>query len=233
VIKEELREYLDQYLNLEIVPGKRVRVPYWLNKYGAGDLQRIQGPFGGKGTPNEIKKATLEKAKTLGVNPSEMPPSEIKKFMKENRIGVDCSGFVFHILNFIKPGFWKTLKMAPGRSPNPARRFNAAALSSPDNSIKVGKTKDVRVGDLIPVSAEGDGGIDHILIVVGVSHDHLVYAHSSSRTTIKGPHLGKMMITKPMGNLRDQQWQEVYNGGKLVDYLFDGNARRIIANNDL
>ena len=220
---KELSSFLEQFFSLEVVPGKKVRIPYWRNRLFP---RRIQGPFGGKGTPQEIKKATLQKAREAGVNLREMSEEEIRKFMKQKRIGLDCSGFAFQILAFLFPGFWQGLKMAPGRSKNPIRRFNAQALTSEENTSPVKKVKDIKMGDLIPLSFLGKK-TDHVLVVVGKTDKEIIYAHSSQKTPITGPHLGKIIVTDSNAGLEKQKWLEKTRKGAPLITLLQGVPRRI------
>lgn len=211
----KIKYFLDNffYLNIE---NKIVRIPYWRNKLNLKKVKRVQGPFGGKGTPEQIKSATLQKAKKLNVDLRKMTAKQIEKFMRQNRIGIDCSGFVFQVLNQLKPGFWKKLKKAPGKSSNPARRFNASAFTSDQNSIRVnGKISEIKVGDIIPVGLE-NGKITHVMVVVDTSPEEITYAHSSSKTQLEGPHLGKIIIEYPNEPLDKQRWEEELASGKSI-----------------
>ncbi len=207
-----LKQFLNQFFSLEIA-GKKVRIPYWRNKFFLGGLKRIQGPFGGKGTPLQIKKATYQKAKESGVNLESLTSQQIRKFMEQKRIGLDCSGFVFQVLAFLKPNFWQKLAMAPGRSKNPQRRFNAAALTAGKNTLRISKISLMRIGDLIPVGF-AQGKIDHVMIVVEKNEKEILYAHSSNKTKPSGPHLGKIKIIDPEKPLEEQKWQETLIDGR-------------------
>lgn len=205
-MRTELKEFLGNFFALEIVSNRRVRIPYWRNKFLDGG-RRIEGPFGGKGKPEQIKRATLQKAGQAGIILETMTSVQIRQFMGQNRIGIDCSGFAFHILNFLQPDFWRGLKMAPGTSKNPVRRLNAAALTSKENTLAVGKVSSIQVGDLIPMSFGGKK-IDHVLIVVNINDREIIYAHSSSKTPNDGPHLGKIEIVDKNLGLKEQEWLE-------------------------
>jgi len=224
--RAELKRFLGNFFALEIVPGKKVRIPYWRNKL-LGSGQRIEGSFGGKGTPEQIKKAALQKAEQAGINLETMSSVQIRQFMRQKRIGVDCSGFVFHVLNFLQPGFWQGSKMAPGTSKNPARRLNAAALTSQENTSAVSKVADIRVGDLIPISF-GGRKVDHVLIVVDINDKKITYAHSSFKTPNDGPHLGKIKIVDKNLGLKEQEWLEKTKEGVLLSgFLTRAGVRRM------
>jgi len=226
-----LDNFLTSFFSLEVISGKKVRIPYWRNRLSLGGLRRIQGLFGGKGTPLQIKRATVEKAEKSSTNLKKLSSDQIRKFMRQKRIGLDCSGFAFQILNFLFPEFWRGLKMAPGKSTNPIRRFNAYALTSKENSTGIDKVKNLKPGDLISFSWQGK--IDHVLTVVKVSENVIVYAHSSEKTKITGPHLGKIKIVDPEKGLDKQMWLERDRDGTLISkYLVSSQARRIKVDKD-
>jgi hypothetical protein len=215
-VEKRLEEFLEDFFALQIVPGKRVRIPYWRNRFLAGGLRRIQGPFGGKGTPGQIRKITLKKAKEAGLDLSKMTSVQIRQFMKRKKIGLDCSGFAFQILEFLFPGFWRWLKMAPGKSHNPIRRFNAAALALPENTVEVRRIDDARIGDLIPLRFKRRGSVDHVMVVVDVAKGKIVYAHSSSITPVSGPHLGEIRVVNSKKRLGEQEWLEMTREGRSL-----------------
>jgi len=226
-VNKTLLFFLNDFFNLEVIPGKKARVPYWRNRFSHKKLRRIQGPFGGKGTPSQIRRATLRKAEQTGVDLRKLTPAQIRAFMRQKRIGLDCSGFAFQILNFLRPGFWAGLRKAPGTSNNPIIRFSAKALTSKENTIAVEKTVNIRPGDMIPMSFFGKG-IDHLLVVVENNGREIVYAHSSSRTTNNGPHLGKIKITNPKLKIKSQKWLEkTKNGNDLSRYMVGDDLRRV------
>jgi len=230
----KLEDFLETFFALEIVPGRKVRIPYWRNKFFK-DRGRIQGPLGGKGAPAQIKQATLKKAKESKIDLSQPSSEQIRDFMRQKRIGLDCSGFAFQVLNFLKPGFHKNLKKAEGISLNPIRRFSVRALTSNRNSQPVKKTKNIKVGDLIPVSFN-DQNIDHVLVVVRAGKKEIAYAHSSRKTKITGPHLGKIKVIDPNLGLEKQQWLEKTKGGlSLLEFacqpLKKGGVRRCLGKN--
>ncbi len=206
-MERKLQSFLNYFFNLEIA-AHRVRIPYWRNRFLVNG-KRIQGPFGGKGIPGQIRSITLKKAKQKKISLKRMSSEEVHAFMRSQKIGLDCSGFVFQVLAFLKPKFWKKLQWGSGKSLNPIRRFSAADLTSERNSKSILKTGEIRKGDLIALSLDNKSGkIDHILIVVDVSPKKIIYAHSSTKTKVTGPHLGEIKIANPDLALEKQNWQE-------------------------
>lgn len=66
--------------------------PYWVNEPGVPD-----GPFRGKGAPEQIQgeldRIISEYADTLH------NAEEVRYLMLRNALGIDCSGFVYHVLS--------------------------------------------------------------------------------------------------------------------------------------
>ena len=213
-MESKLKRFLDNFFALPIA-GQKVRIPYWRNKWIG--LRRIQGPFGGKGTPAEIRRAVLQKARQAGIDLSQFSAPAISRFMRQKRIGLDCSGFAFQVLNFLQPGFWQGLAWAPGFSHNPRRRFNSWALTGEKNTLRVEPCwSEIRIGDIIPGQMESKDKIDHVLVVVGKEEKKIIYAHSSSKTNINGPHLGVIQIKSPAGGLWRQFWPERLKTGQSL-----------------
>ena len=205
-----LAQFMENFTALPIA-GKKVPIPYWRNRFYANG-RRIQGPFGGKGTPAEIRRATLKKAEKLGFGLSEMTVSEIRRFMREKKIGLDCSGFAFQILDFLRPGFWRGLQKAPGSSPKPIRRFNSRALTNGRNSRRIGPIwQNIKVGDIIP--AAFTQRLDHVMVIVDVGKKAIEYAHSSGSTIVSGPHRGRIYLRDSRQPLWRQQWPEQLKSG--------------------
>lgn len=201
--------------------GKLVRCPYWSNR------QRIllSGPFKGKGMPNQITGATLRAADKLKIDLQKLSSGGIRKFMEHHRIGIDCSGFVYHMANALdkERGGGGIIEKVEGVLGNGPRRVNAFCLTNEKNSQTVKRIKDVRVGDFIRFR---DG--KHIAIVLRVKRDkkevprEIVYAHSGRVSGITGVHTGKIFITDPVADIGEQKWLEKNRKGyeyKKTAYL--------------
>jgi len=209
-----LKQFLDNFFRLGIA-NHQVRVPYWRNRFYK-DGRRVQGPFGGKGTAAEIRRAALEKARQSDIDLTAASAGEIRSFLRQKRIGIDCSGFAFQILNFLQPGFWRGLEKAPGRSNNPRRRFNSWALTNDANSVMIKPFwANLHIGDIIPV-AFSRGKVDHVMVIVAKSAQQLYYAHSSGKTKTTGPHLGVILLRDGKQPLWQQKWPEKLKSGQLL-----------------
>lgn len=66
--------------------------PYWINESGAPE-----GIFRGKGSPEQIK---IKLAEILDQYADPLDSGEeVRYLMYRNSLGIDCSGFIFHVLN--------------------------------------------------------------------------------------------------------------------------------------
>lgn len=202
---EALEKIFYQYTHLPI-GGKEINCPYWMNSL----KKKIIGPFGGKGKPVQIILATEEKAKNAGLNLAGMNKESIIGFMKEERIGVDCSGFVFWLLNALDiekggNGICDDIPHCQGKF---FCRANVLMLTNEEVSIPINELNKVQVGDMIRLGAG-----KHIAIVVkilredGVMKD-IEYAHSSALTSVSGVHSDRIIVENEDLKLEDQIWLE-------------------------
>jgi hypothetical protein len=207
---------LNDYLLLPF-KHQRVACPYWINDLSKG----IKGPFSGKGTPRQIVSVAYRRAKALKINLDSLNKEELIVFLMDNRIGVDCSGFVFHLLNSLdkeKGGdgisrkYLKNIEIPGWRA---SWRVSADMLSSEEFTRKI-KLEDIRPGDMIRL-LKGK----HVAFVVEVNTDSIVYAHSSTFTMKRGCHLGKILIKNRDKELENQSWEELsMNGKNYKDFAF-------------
>jgi hypothetical protein len=110
------------YQNLEIY-GKRVLCPYFINHL-EGHIYQLMQDAGislqgisafkelynnngtnyvwnkGKGTPEQIVFAVVEASSKVRMPLEKASPGVIQQFMKLYGIGIDCSGFVYNVLNY-------------------------------------------------------------------------------------------------------------------------------------
>src|SRR5258708_2037398 len=158
-MKNDLYQFADKYINFEI-EGKVIKVPYSISKEGekraigelssAGVTDRFAN-YGGKGTPKQIKELVLNTAEKENFNLKNATSEEIENFMNKQGIGVDCSGFVYYVLDqYLKKEKNKSLDTLILRYPgiigkiecfllqkNRVRRSSAATLTSNLNTIKI------------------------------------------------------------------------------------------------
>ena len=180
----------------------------------------------GKGTPTEIiselNHAASERNQVLGL----LSTDQVIKFMKAEGIGVDCSGLAFDLLSpLVKektghnlafyiiryPGIMGILdKMFYGFKR--IRRISADILTNELNTIPIDAVGDALPGDLLRLSTLTSKH-KHVGVIVEITSEKLVYAHSSRYTEEAGPHLSQIQIKKPDKGLGDQAWLEKTNRG--------------------
>jgi len=208
-----LQSIFYQYTHLPI-GGKEICCPYWMNRNWLG----ITGPYGGKGRPQEIVDATEKEAEKANLDLKKATESEILNFMKRKKIGVDCSGFVFWMLDALdreKGGNGIADDMLEATGQFIASRANVKLLTSEEKSFSINKINEVQAGDMIRL----DGG-KHIAIIIAVLKDEvgnilrIDYAHSSRKTLISGVHSSSINIIDVNSPLFKQEWIEKTASGK-------------------
>lgn len=224
-----LYNFADEYIHFEIAE-KTINVPYSISKEGqkraigelssAGVTDRFAN-YGGKGTPAQIKELVLGSAKKEHFDLQKSTSSEIENFMMVQGIGVDCSGFVYYVLDqYLRREKNKNLDTIILRYPgiigkierfllqkNRVRRSSASTLTNDLNTIKIQKVKDMRPGDMIRVT-HSDWKGKHIIIIVEINNENITYAMTSQYTKKQGARFGIIKIRDKNKGLESQEWQE-------------------------
>lgn len=205
---------LQSYLSMDFGRSK-VACPYWVNRnLRTGDF--LKGPFSGKGTPNQIVSAAIKKANRNNFDILKAKRQDVLAFLKNEKIGVDCSGFVFHIANTLDKEMGgdgiadEIVRDSCLPHWRKAWRANADHITNNDHTVNI-VVADAAVGDLIRLS-----GGKHVMIIVDVDRGRktITYAHSSRLLTrVNGVHLGKISIVSWHKPLQKQQWEEVSSKG--------------------
>lgn len=195
-----------------LLGGKKIRCPYWSNK------QRIllTGPFKGKGTPIQITRATIEVAQKHNLDLNKISSDGIRRFMERYRLGVDCSGFVYHLADALdkekgRKGIFDFIKGVKGKG---VRKVNAFCLTNNYNSVEIKTLKQIQIGDLVRLQ-----GGKHLAIVIRIERNpsglpnKVVYAHSAKSTAITGVHSCHFIVLDPSKSLESQKFFEETNKG--------------------
>jgi len=206
---DKLKYYIDKYIGL----------PYWSNRLENGIIVE-KGPYSGKGSYKQIKK----------ISPTNLKPIDIYRYQKKHKIGIDCSGLVYHLLNF-----WYKLhthssiktKIIGREGKLGPRRVNVQMLSNPQNSIKINDLSDIKTADLIVLN-----GQKHVLFIIEKIKNKIYYVHSSQKTKKTGVHYGTITITNPDKPLNYQQFSDITKTDIPYQNLFfpnkgDGSYRLI------
>src|SRR5688572_2012122 len=94
-VPHQLQNEIGKYFILQL-GGKKVPCPYYINtKVVAGNLRVMSG----KGTAEEIELETKIWAKVKGFDLETATVEDVRRFMTNMHIGVDCSGFVVNVLD--------------------------------------------------------------------------------------------------------------------------------------
>jgi hypothetical protein len=227
-IYEIAKEYVEFMVN-----GKRVNIPYSMVKYPGEKYNpklvtrtTLEKHFAAKGTPEQIRSTLVTSAQQCRFDLYHASSQAIHQFMLDQGIGIDCSGFVYQVLNrYLKQKYHKSLDTLVSRYPglkgkidlllfprNRVRKISAKNLTSDFNTIEVKKVKDIQAGDMIRLTDPHWHG-KHIAIILKVLKNELTYAHASERTTLVGPHFATIKITHPDAGLENQTWLEKLQDG--------------------
>lgn len=221
-LEGKTRDAIDGYLALPI--GARPSCPYFNNKrrHMRGGLRALKG----KGSPEEIAEEAEIAAKLSRIDIASLSTDKLKEFLILKDLGVDCSGFAYHVLDaFSREKTGKGLRyqlrpLAKGfvsrlrARLRPAENMGVSSFRDDKNSTEI-KVADVRPGDVITFIGTGrDGLYNHILVITGTDKIEgdirLSYAHSyawpSDGTTGHGVREGEIIVH---GNdLLDGTWKE-------------------------
>lgn len=162
--------------------GKKVPTPYRRNE--AGSFQKLRPEFQGKSSPQTLTETTLKLAKQHQFDLKKANIEQIRDFMSKNKLGIDCSGFAYRVMNYLTEKL-KLGNLQKACGFEHVGRTNARKLTDLEFNVKV-EPKDIREGDLIRVNSNGD--IGHCMIVIKRGEGSFIYAHSGGVTKVSGVH---------------------------------------------
>jgi hypothetical protein len=96
-------ELIDAYMNLPL-GGKAVPCPYHMNVRKERVGLRV---LVGKGDPKEIVQEVKIWSKIKDFDLDKATNSQIREFMIDRSIGIDCSGFIVHIMGYVSTKYLK------------------------------------------------------------------------------------------------------------------------------
>lgn len=240
-----------EYTEFEVA-GKRVQIPYHIARDQQAREQKWKlWKFSSKGTPEQIHQELEKTASKVGFDLKEATALEINKFMTDYKIGIDCSGFVYHVLDpLVKAktgrgiGSWVSrFKGFVGAiekfilSYERVRRIGTKDLARDLNSVPVMKIENIIPGDLIWHAAkhldENKRRRRHVIVVTSLEVDdtsrelrRINYAHSARETFPSGPHFGTLDVINPHDWLDKQKWEETMTNGANYGEDFFGPSYR-------
>ncbi len=226
-LSQSALKIIDQYTNFKI--GSAVcSVPYFNNK--TANKRMALRTYIGKGSPSDIKdelEIIITKEK---IDINSFDSKLLKKTLVDNKLGIECSGFCYHILEAesIYRGFGSISKRIKFINCNniiskikcslrPVENCDVATFASDENS-KIISLKNILPGDIITmVSEQNNSDRNHILIIKEVYYENsnpkkIVYSHSISYPEDgiynNGVRDGEIEITNPELKITDANWSE-------------------------
>jgi hypothetical protein len=236
-------QVINEYLNLPI-GGKYVKCPYHINIQKERVGLRV---LVGKGDPGEIVKEVKVWAKLKDLDLYKANEEQIRKFMIDRSIGIDCSGFVVHVLGYwlkIQNGkrLWREVTYPKNdlmsklrRLLRPIENLSANTLTSLENCESINDLNEIRPGDLLRSKGRVKNS-HHISLISKVTlidgkMQEIEYVHSQRYyDDDNGVRYGTIRIKNLKLPLEKQEWLEVKNGRNwtLEGYLkeLDDNGIR-------
>ena len=252
------QKILNEYFNLPFDGLLAVRCPYLNN---ARLKQRAQlRVLVGKGTPREI----IEEAKIISIQyhaglfdksghcclhnehtGEKISIDEIRKFLVDHNLGIECSGFVTQILraHYKETAGVDIVRKFFITSPRhftrwlvsllrPVENISVRHYADDRNTQKI-KWTEAQVGDVVVMLETGpQNKRNHILLVTEKTTDTIKYAHagawSSEGKYGHGVAAGEIKITNKNGSLLDQQWLELEKTGEQNETYLEAKQAKVL-----
>lgn len=240
-----IRAKINEYTHLKL-GNSEVVTPYFINDKRRKDLRAMVG----KGTPEEIIMEARIWEKLKGVHLDQMDAESIKQFLTDRGLGIDCSGFIVHILDAYytkakRKHLWQYLRLSESGFAStlryklrPVEQLGAGTITNLNNCFEV-DINEIEVMDLIRSKSIKLNG-EHIMIVTSVTKNEnnnvteIEYTHSTPHYgKLNGVKTGKIKVIDVSKPLEDQQWLEVDENGvchTLEGYkkdVYDNGLRRL------
>lgn len=194
-----LKKEIDRYIG----------IPYFSN------TKKIISPHNslvGKGSWKEITSYL----------PKDLDPKKRFSYLKKRHLGIDCSGLVYHLLDYYsRLKFKKSIydQVVGTDNKHGVRRVSADLFTSPINSIPIKKYTEIKTGDLI---RHNNG--KHVILIVKKIRNIIYLVHSSQNTTPSGVHYAAIEITNPQKSLKFQKWSDKTKDGTNYAHLFNSKT---------
>lgn len=232
-LSPEARKIINDYLTLPF-SDRTVNAPYFNNQ--RTKVRAALRVLIGKGSPQDI----VEEAHLISlrdrIDLKKLNNTELKKFLVDHNLGVDCSALTYYILDAENRarGFGslaKKLKFSQVKNLlrkilikfRPIENANVATLADEKNSQAVTLTE-IQPGDLIILwRTRTDHLLNHILMVHEVDNKKISYTHSfrwsKEGTYDHGVRQGTIIINDPTKPLVEQIWEEKKQTGENNETL--------------
>jgi len=236
---------ISAYMNLPL-GGKTVTCPYHMNVRKERVGLRV---LVGKGDPMEIIQEVKIWSKIKDFDLDKATNSQIREFMIDRSIGIDCSGFVVHVIGYVitkflkkklamvlvykNNGFLSTLR----RMLRPVENIGANTLTSLENCNPITDMSKILPGDFIRSKGKVKNSHHILLITRVIKQDGFIieveYVHSSKHYEDEnGVKFGRIQITDLSKPLEKQNWLEIKRGKNYsyegyINNLQDNGIRRL------
>ncbi len=243
MLSERAVRRIELYLNLPCGTTRGIRCPYYNNARSKrrGELRVLAG----KGTPEEIiaeaklldrqYKGNLfhqDEEQCLCQKKPDASPETVRRFLIDHRLGIECSGFVTHVLraHFVETrriDIVKKFFIVPKRRfirylitrLRPVENIDVTVYANDRNTQVVASDAtgwnyaEVKPGDVITILRTGARRtLNHIILVTDVKADQIHYVHArawpSEGLYGHGVAEGTITITQPGKHLKEQSWSE-------------------------
>ncbi len=194
-LSESTQNLITSYLALE-VGNTFISIPYFNNARtkSRGGLK----VYTGKGSPKEIDEEITILSKKKQVDLAKMDKEQIKKFLVDNNIGIDCSGFVYYVLDAELKSkkdlhLHSVIKFPTIKNPikkiiaklRPAQNTSVLTFAQNENSSSI-SLQNARPGDFIVMIDSGlKNDRNHIVIITGINYQKVPCSGDSDNLTIK------------------------------------------------
>lgn len=171
----------------------------------------------GKGSPKEIHEEIEFLLKKNRLDPQ---TTDIRKLLIENNIGIDCSGFAYHVLkktNYSFPYAGNIIRRIIAKF-RPVTNIDVKTFAHNSNSAII-PLRNVQPGDIITMVGNGDASRNHIVVIDQIEYQNDIpsvihYAHSIAIPEDgqygHGFHEGKIEVVNVEKTITDQAWSEQY-----------------------
>ena len=228
MLSKSAQEIIQNYLSLPFSNQPGVRCPYFNNR-----TAKIRGGLNahiGKGTPADIVEEAIIFALKEKLDLKNFSSGELTKFLVDHRLGVDCSGFVYHVLNAqskacglgslkknLKFPFAKNIWRRLLCMLRPMAHAGVSTFAHEHNSKTV-DASEIKPGDMIILlNADEKHDHNHMLIVTEtekttnnetkIKYVHSIQYKNDSRYE-HGVREGEIIITDSNKNLLEQKFIE-------------------------
>jgi len=237
-LTQSAQKMIERYKHLKI-GALTVRTPYFINKGN-----KVRGGLRvaiGKGSPEDIEDEAKIISMKNKIDLQTLSQEHITDFLINENLGIDCSGFVYHVLNEeTKEKYNKQLHTyLKYKSKNPLRKLltklrpaenTSVQVLADDDNTKAIQLKDIEAGDLIFLLGTGEQHeLNHILLVTDEKKENgkiqtIHYTHSlkwkQDKKNQHGVRDGKIQIKDINKPITEQTWIEQEKTGEENETLW-------------